>query len=176
MAVDIPRPMGRLGSTYGIKGWLKIQSFTEQPENLFDYSPWFIRRRGEEWREVQVEAWKPHGDGYIVKLNAADIREEAQLFTGMEIGIKRSSLPPASEGEYYLCDLEGCKVIGLNEVDLGVVSSVLDQGAAPLLVVSPSDRAKNGSQQRLIPCVIGPIVTAIDLDAKIIRVEWGEDY
>ena len=176
MAGDVPRPMGRLGSTYGIKGWLKVQSFTEQPENLFDYSPWFIRRRGEEWREVQVEAWKPHGDGFIVKLNAVDVREEAQLYTGMEIGIKRSSLPPASEGEFYLCDLEGCKVIGLNEVDLGVVSRIMDHGAAPLLVVSPSDRTKNGPKERLIPCVIGPIITAIDLDAKVIRAEWGEDY
>ena len=56
MAGDVPRSMGRLGAVYGIKGYIKVQSFTERPENLFDYSPWFIRRRGEEWREVQVTA------------------------------------------------------------------------------------------------------------------------
>ncbi|HIV15583.1 MAG TPA: ribosome maturation factor RimM [Candidatus Avisuccinivibrio pullicola] len=176
MAEEKPRSMGRLGATFGIKGFLKVQSFTEQPENLFDYSPWYIRRRGEDWREVQVETWKPHGEGYIVKLRGVDVREEAALLTGSDIGIKRSSLPPAADGEFYLCDLEGCTVIGLGEVNLGIVRRVLDQGAAPLMVVSPSDRTAGKSQERLIPFVRGPIVTALDLEAKTIRVEWGEDY
>ena len=105
MADDAPRSMGRLGSTYGLKGYLKVQSFTEQPENLFDYAPWYIRRRGEDWREVQVEAWKPHGDSFIVKLSAVDVKEEAALLTGMDIGIKRSSLPALSGYENYLVDL-----------------------------------------------------------------------
>lgn len=168
--------MGRLGSTFGIKGYLKVQSFTEQPENLFDYSPWYISRRGDDWREVQVEAFKPHGDTFIVKLHGVDVREEAALLTGMDIGIRRSSLPPASDGEFYLCDLEGCTVIGINDVCLGTVSRVMDQGAAPLLVVSPSDRTKGDRKERLIPFVKGPIVTDVDLDSGIIRVEWGEDY
>lgn len=167
--------MGRLGAAYGIKGYLKVQSFTERPENLFDYSPWFIRRRGEEWREVQVTAWQPHGDGFIARLAGVDTREDAVAYTGMDIGIKRSSLPPVAEGEFYLADLEGCRVIGLNETDLGIVSGVMDHGAAPILVVSPSDH-KKGTQPRLIPFVMGPIVTALDLGARTIRVEWGEDY
>ena len=168
--------MGRLGSTFGIKGYLKVQSFTEQPENLFDYSPWYISRRGDDWREVQVEAFKPHGDTFIVKLHGVDVREEAALLTGMDIGIRRSSLPPASDGEFYLCDLEGCTVIGINDVCLGTVSRVMDQGAAPLLVVSPSDRTKGDRKERLIPFVKGPIVTDVDLESGRIRVEWGEDY
>ncbi|SPT68602.1 Ribosome maturation factor rimM [Anaerobiospirillum thomasii] len=176
MQGDEPRSMGRLGSTFGIKGYLKVQSFTEQPENLFDYSPWYISRRGDDWREVQVEAFKPHGDTFIVKLHGVDVREEAALLTGMDIGIRRSSLPPASDGEFYLCDLEGCTVIGINDVCLGTVSRVMDQGAAPLLVVSPSDRTKGDRKERLIPFVKGPIVTDVDLESGIIRVEWGEDY
>ena len=176
MVDDVPRPMGRLGSTYGLKGYLRVQSFTEQPENLFDYSPWFIRRRGEDWREVQVEAWKPHNDGFIVKLDAANVKEEAALLTGMDIGIKRSSLPAPADDELYLVDLEGCTVIGLNGVNLGVVSRVVDQGAAPYMVVSPSDQTQGVPQQRLIPYVKGPIVTRVDLAAHKIWVEWGEDY
>lgn len=176
MVEDIPRPMGRLGSTYGLQGYLKVTSFTEQPENLFDYSPWFIRRRGECWREVKVEAWKPHGDTFIVKLDAAHVKEEAALLTGMDIGIKRSSLPALPDDELYLVDLVGCKVIGLGGVNLGIVTRVVDQGAAPYMVVSPSDQTKGESQQRLIPYVKGPIVTQVDLEAHKIWVEWGEDY
>lgn len=173
-ADDTPRFIGRLGSSYGIKGWMKVQSFASRPENLFDYSPWFIRQRGAEWREVQVEDWKPHGNGFIVKLVSVHTPEEAKLLAGMEIGIRRSSLPPAADGAIYLIDLIGCEVIGLNGVKLGHVSGIRDQGAAPIMEVSPSDHLASGI--RLIPFVEGPIVTAVDLEAKIIETEWGEDY
>lgn len=176
MVEDIPRPMGRLGSTYGLKGYLKVQSFTEQPENLFDYSPWFIRRRGGDWREVKVEAWKPHGDTFIVKLDVVNVKEEAALLTGMDIGIKRSSLPALSDDELYLSDLIGCTVIGLEGVNLGVVSRVVDHGAAPIMEVSPSDQTKGDPSVRLIPYVKGPIVTKVDLESRTIWAEWGEDY
>ena len=94
----------------------------------------------------------------------------------MDIGIKRSSLPPLEDDEIYLVDLEGCTVIGLEGVNLGIVSRVVDQGAAPYMVVSPSDQTKGEPRQRLIPYVKGPIVTKVDLDVKTIWVEWGEDY
>ncbi len=177
MADDLPRPMGRLMSTFGIKGYLKVESFTDRPENLFDYSPWYIRRRGTEWREVQVEDWQTHGNIFIVKLNVAGVREEAQLFTGMEIGIRRSSLPPAQEDELYLMDLVGCEVYGLEGIMLGKVLRIWDQGAAPVMEVSPSDHLTSGRRDPfLIPYVVGPIVTAVDLQQRTIRVEWGEDY
>ena len=104
-AEDSPRPIGRLGSAYGLKGWIKVQSFASRPEDLFDYSPWYIRRRGGEWREVRVEEYKPHGQLYIAKLNAASTPEEAKTLAGMEIGIRRSSLPPVPDGMIYLSDL-----------------------------------------------------------------------
>ena len=177
MADDLPRPMGRLGASFGIKGFLKVESFTSRPENLFDYSPWYIRQRGAEWREVQVVDWQPHGKGFIVKLDVASNPEEAKSFAGMEIGIRRSSLPPVNDDEIYLMDLVGCEVIGIGGVMLGKVSGIRDQGAAPLLVVSPSDHlAKERKEKFLIPYVVGPIVKAVDLNAKTIEVEWGVDY
>ena len=176
-AEDSPRPIGRLGSAYGLKGWIKVQSFASRPEDLFDYSPWYIRRRGGEWREVRVEEYKPHGQLYIAKLNAASTPEEAKTLAGMEIGIRRSSLPPVPDGMIYLSDLIGCEVIGIGDVRLGVVSRIWDQGAGPIMVVSPSDRpALVKKEDILIPYVAGPIVKAVDLEAKTVRVEWGEDY
>ena len=176
-ADDAPRPMGRLGSAYGLKGWIKVQSFASQPEDLFDYSPWYIRRRGGEWREVRVEEFRPHNQVYVVKLDVASTPEEAKSFAGMEIGIRRSSLPPLSDDEIYLQDLIGCEVIGIGEVKLGKVSRIWDQGASPIMEVSPSDRPALGCKNNiLIPYVAGPIVTAVDLSARTVRVEWGEDY
>lgn len=134
---DTPRPMGALGSSFGVKGWMKVRSFASQPENLFDYSPWFIRQRGAEWCEVQVEEYRPHGNDFVVKLNVASTPEEAKAYAGAEIGIRRSSLPPVPEGTYYLCDIEGCTVIGLEGVMLGKVSRIRDYGATPILECLP---------------------------------------
>ena len=174
---DTPRQMGALGSSFGVKGWMKVRSFTSQPENLFDYSPWFIRQRGMEWREVQVEEYRPHGNGFIVKLDVASTPEEAKAYAGAEIGIRRSSLPPVPEGTIYLADLVGCTVYGLEGVMLGKVSGIRDYGAAPIMVVSPSDHlAKERNEDFLIPYVVGPIVKAVDLEAMTVEVEWGFDY
>lgn len=176
-AGDLPRPMGRLGSVYGLKGWIKVQSFTSRPEDLFDYSPWYIRRRGEEWREVRVEDYAQHGGAFIVKLCGVSTPEEGKNFTGMEIGIRRSSLPRAPQGAIYLQDLIGCNVIGLEGVMLGKVLRIWDHGAAPVMEVSPSDRPAHGKKDNLlIPYVAGPIVKEVDLSSKTVRVEWGEDY
>ena len=95
----------------------------------------------------------------------------------MDIGIRRSSLPQLGDDEIYLSDLIGCEVIGINDVVLGKVSRIWDQGASPIMVVSPSDHPALGKKDEiLIPYVAGPIVTAVDLEARTVRVEWGEDY
>jgi len=174
---DNPRPMGAIGSPFGVYGWMKIRSYTQQPEDLFDYSPWFIRQRGTQWREVQVEEYRQHGNGFIAKLNIAATPEEAKTFAGAEIGIRRSSLPPVPEGTVYLSDLIGCKVTGLEGEMLGTVSRIWDYGASPVMEVSPSDHlARERKDNFLIPYVVGPIVKTVDLNAKMIEVEWGVDY
>ena len=101
---DTPRPMGALGSSFGVKGWMKVRSFTSQPENLFDYSPWFIRQRGMEWREVQVEEYKPHGNDFIVKLNVASTPEEAKAVIEEKVFIYEKNF--LSDVNIINCSLE----------------------------------------------------------------------
>ena len=133
------------------------------------------RQRGRNGVRFRLKNGKRHGKDFIVKLQAVSTPEEAKLYAGMEIGIRRSSLPPAAEGTLYLIDLIGCEVIGADGIKLGKVSGIRDQGAAPIMEVSPSDHLASG-QQILIPYVVGPIVTAVDLEAKTIWTEWGADY
>ncbi|MBQ9275766.1 MAG: 16S rRNA processing protein RimM [Succinivibrio sp.] len=177
---DMPRPMGRVGSAYGLSGYAKIASYTQIPESLFEYSPWYVKdaREGDQdWREVKLEDYRPYGKGFIAKFCGYDSPESVRALAGKEIGIRRSSLPQAAEGELYLADLVGCEVIGLGGVMLGKVLRIWDHGASPVMEVSPSDHPATGrAENRLIPYVAGPIVKAVDLEAKTIRVEWGEDY
>jgi len=69
--------VGKLGSTYGIRGWLRIYSSTEQAESIFDYQPWFLKIKGE-WQPTELENWRHHNHEIIVKLKGVDDREVAQ--------------------------------------------------------------------------------------------------
>ena len=163
--------LGRLGSAYGIKGYLKVRSYAERPQDLFGYAPWLLGRGGPPWQPAAVIRWQVHGPGFIVLLDVCSSREAAAVHAGCDIGIPRSSLPPPAAEEFYLCDLEGCRVIGLQHADLGTVTGLIDQGPQTLLEVTAADGVR-----RLIPFVRGPIVRSLDLERRLIEVEWAEDY
>lgn len=69
--------VGKLGSTYGIRGWLRLYSSTEQAESIFDYQPWFLKIKGQ-WQPIELESWKFHNHELIVKLKGINEREVAQ--------------------------------------------------------------------------------------------------
>ena len=81
--MDNPVVVGRLGAVYGIKGWLKVNSFTDNPESIFDYMPWLIQQKGV-WREIQLTSWKRHNNGLICKPEGIDTREDAQALRDAE--------------------------------------------------------------------------------------------
>ena len=90
--------MGKLGSTYGIRGWLRIYSSTEQAESIFDYQPWFLKIKGE-WQPTELENWRHHNHEIIVKLKGVDDREAAQTLANVEIGVDLSVFPELEEGD-----------------------------------------------------------------------------
>ena len=92
--------MGRLGSPFGVKGWLHVTAYTELPENLLSYLPWYINRQGS-WQKVEVISGRRHGKGLVVQLKDCSDRDAAALLTGTEVGVYRHQLPPAAADEYY---------------------------------------------------------------------------
>ena len=66
--------VGKLGSTYGIRGWLRLYSSTEEAESIFDYQPWFLKIKGQ-WQPIELESWRYHSNDLIVKLKGTDDRE-----------------------------------------------------------------------------------------------------
>ena len=92
--------LGKFGAVYGINGWLKVNSYTDVPEGIFDYTPWQIQLQGN-WRQVQISSKKRHGNGLIVKLAEVSDRDQAQLYVNADIAVERSALPQLAEGDYY---------------------------------------------------------------------------
>jgi 16S rRNA processing protein RimM len=165
---DEPIIMGRIAGPYGVRGWVRVASYTEVPERLLEYAPWYLRR-GEQWQPTVIAEAKRHPKGLLVRLPGCEDRETAAGLAGSDIAVHRSQLPPAAAGEYYWSDLIGLTVLTLDGRPLGTVDRLIETGANDVLVVE-------GERERLIPFVQGSVIDGVDLEMRIIRVDWDPDF
>jgi len=159
--------MGRVVAPYGIKGWIKVQTFTQQQRGLLDYPVWQVGQEGT-WQARSVEAAKVHGATVVAKLEGIADREQAAALRRMQIAISRDDFPAAAAGEFYWADLIGLKVVNVAGVTLGNVARVFETGANDVLVVE-------GERERLLP-FIEPVVRKVDVAGGMIIVDWDADY
>ena len=159
--------MGRIAAPFGIKGWVKVQPFSEDPGTLMDFESWRVGR-GEQQTHYSVETVQDHGKALVAKLAGIDDRDAAYALRGQEISVAKSALPPPEENAFYWSDLIGLKVVNRQGVELGRVDSLMESGANDLLVVK-------GTRAHLIP-FIAAFVGKVDLAGGTIEVDWGEDY
>jgi len=103
-----PIVIGKFGAVYGIKGWLKIHSYTEDSEGIFKYKPLLMKSKGQ-FQPVNIADWKRHNNGFVGKIVGFDVREDAQALVGLELFIDPSKLPELEE-DFYWRDLVGCQV------------------------------------------------------------------
>lgn len=160
--------VGRVSGLFGVRGWLKVFSFTEPRENILAYSPWVLNR-GNETIECVVAEGKIHGKGLIARIDGVDDRDAAALYVGADIRVDRDQFAGAVEGEYYWADLEGMQVETAAGQELGTVTSLFATGANDVLVVG-------GKRRRLIPFVVDEIVKSVDWDTRTIVVDWDPDF
>lgn len=160
--------VGRITGLYGVRGWLRVFSYTEPRENIVSYKPWLIKT-DDEWRPAELEAGRMQGKGVVVKLRDCDDRETAAQLMGRDIAVRREQLGRPEPGEYYWADLEGLRVVTTQGVDIGVVDHLFTTGANDVLVV-------HGERERLIPFVQGKIVRNVDLLRSVVEVDWDPDF
>ena len=104
-----PVVMGRVSGLYGVKGWVKVFSFTEPREAILDYRHCLIGHSGS-WQQAEIAEGKKHGKTVIVRIDDTADRDAAAELVGREIAVDRSDLPAPADGEYYWADLEGLGV------------------------------------------------------------------
>ncbi len=167
--------VGKLGSTYGIRGWLRVYSSTEYAESIFDYQPWFLKIKGQ-WQLTELESWKHHNHELIAKLKNVNDRETAQSLANVEIGVDLSVFPKLEEGDYYWHDLIGCNVVNLEGYAMGTVTEMMETGSNDVLVVRANSKDAFGKQERLIPFLYEQVVKRVDLATKVIEVDWDAGF
>ncbi len=162
-----PVVLGRIAGVFGVKGWVKVFSYTEPREAILDYENWLLKR-GDAWQEITVEEGKRHGSSVIAKLANVGDRDAAAELIDFDIVVPREELPDTEEREYYWTDLEGLQVVHRDGRSLGRVAYVMATGANDVLVVE-------GDRECLIPFVMDRFILDVDLARGVISVDWEWD-
>ncbi|MBL4647531.1 MAG: ribosome maturation factor RimM [Gammaproteobacteria bacterium] len=160
---------GRIGRTHGIKGWVKIISFTEPLEQILQYQPWQLIHKSSS-QLLNIKHGHRHGKGLIAKLPGIDTPEQAAVYTNVDIIIDKIQLPDLEEGEFYWSDLQGLDVFDQQNEKLGVVDHLIATGANDVLVIH------GGDKELLIPYLPDRVVKNIDLIKQRMIVDWDKDF
>jgi 16S rRNA processing protein RimM len=175
--------VGKITGCYGVKGWVKIHSYTEPRENFLRFGKWMLQRRGA-LETIEFDDGRVQGKGLVAHIAGVDERTAAEAYSGLEVAVQADSLPALAAGDYYWSQLQGLQVwcrdageAGSNEqgseqrVLLGTVDYLIETGANDVLVVKPSTDSID-DRERLIPYLPGDVVTRVDLDRAVIEVDW----
>jgi len=166
--------LGRVASPFGVKGWVKLVSFTQPRDNIFGYKHFFAIREGVEI-ELEMDAGKPQGKGLIAHFVGFDTPEAVRELTGLELSVSSDALPELGADDYYWHQLIGLQVVNRDGVNLGRVESLFETGANDVMVVAP-DSSSVDDNQRLIPWLPDQVVVEVNLAGDRILVDWEPDY
>ncbi len=162
--------MGKVVAAHGIRGWIKVQTYTEYLDSLLDYDIWHLGNDKQAWRPFEVLEADVHGKVVVARLQGVEDRTAAEKCKGLLVAIPRDELPEEEDGEYYWSDLVGMRVVNLTDEALGTVDTLLETGANDVLGVRDAQ-----GKEILIP-FIAQVIRQVDKERKVIRVDWQADY
>lgn len=174
VSVNEETVLGRITAVFGVKGWLKVHSYTDPIENILDYRNWVLSRNGRR-ESVTVVDSKRHGKGLVVLLKGVGDRTQAQSYCGVDIAVNSTDLPALPEGEYYWHQLEGLEVVTEDGLRFGRVDHLLETGANDVLVVRPTDESMD-DRERLIPYIPDQVVVEVNLSRGRMTVVWDPEF
>lgn len=166
--------LGQFGKVHGLKGWLKLNSFTSPLENILDY-PQFVAVIDRNQKTLEIDQFRRQPRGLLVHVDGYDDPESARQLTGVELSVAASTMPGLGDGEFYWHQLLGMKVVNQQSELFGQVEKLMETGANDVLVITPTEDSLD-DRERLIPYLLDTVVTGVDLDSKTITVNWQADY
>lgn len=165
--------IGKIGAPYGVKGWVKITTYTDEIEGVFNYSPWLL---GADEKEYTVDHWRTHNKGVVAKLVGVETRDDAESIKNFDISIKAQQLPQLAEDEFYWRELVGMKVVTEKGYDLGVVKELFETGANDVMLVRANPNDGFGQKERMLPFLFEQVVKQVDKQGRTITVDWDPGF
>jgi len=155
--------VGRITGTHGIKGQLRLHSYSGNLDSLTAARSVILRRPDGNLREYGLRRAADHGTAFLLTLAGFDNINQVLDLVGNEVCLLPEQLPDTDEGEYYWRDLLGLTVITDGGQTLGTISDILETGANDIYLVTGQGR------EYLIPAV-ADVITKVDLTSRIMTI------
>jgi 16S rRNA processing protein RimM len=166
--------IGRITSVFGVKGWLKVYSYTDPKEGILSYRNWTLDLDGRRI-PARLEEGRRQGQGIVVRLKGVDDRDVALTYCGAEVRVDTDALPELPDGEFYWFQLEGLDVFTVEGECLGKVHHLIETGSNDVLVVQATPESID-QRERLIPYLPDQVVREVDPGAGRLTVDWDPEF
>ncbi len=131
--------VGAILGAHGVRGDVRVKSFTAEPEAVFDYAPLCDEAGDVVLTPKSARAAKDH---FIVTPEKPLQKEAWDALKGTRLYVPRSRLPETEDGEFYIDDLIGLDVFSGGEAKIGRIKAVLNHGAGDLIEVQVAGQGK----------------------------------
>ena len=160
--------VARIVDAFGVKGQVKLQSFTEKSRNLLDFQDWILDVPSQGVQRYAVEKNQLHGRFLVASLQGVTDRDQALKLKGAKVYVSSDALPALETDEFYWSELIGLQVVDINGIEYGRIDQLMETGANDVLLVE-------GESTHLIP-YISDVIRQIDLTEGVVLVEWFENF
>ncbi|HEX3504536.1 MAG TPA: ribosome maturation factor RimM [Xanthobacteraceae bacterium] len=136
--------LGQFGAAHGVRGEIRLHSFTADPSAIASYGP----LQSEDGRVFEIETMRPAKDHFVARISGIADRNAAELLKNVKLYVPRERLPePHEPDEFYHADLIGLSVVDRGGQKLGTIVAVHNFGAGDLIEISP----EGGGKTELLP-------------------------
>jgi 16S rRNA processing protein RimM len=166
--------VGVVIQAHGIKGWVKVKSFTQPETNIFSYASCYLEHQGS-INLVEIEQGRPQGKALALKIKGVDDRNQSELLKRAQLLVPVESFETLPDDEFYWHQLEGLQVrLSSTQQILGCIDYLLETGSNDVIVVKPSDDSID-DKERLIPYRPN-VVLRVNLETQCVDVDWDLDF
>jgi 16S rRNA processing protein RimM len=152
---------------HGVRGWLKVNSFTDPPEALLEHAGWHLLQANGQTQERKLLAGDAYKGQLRVQLEGVEDRDVALALAGSWVQVERTSLAEPAPREHYREDLIGLRVVNVEGAELGAVSHFVDLPAGAVMVV-------RGVREHWVPAA-PPHLKRVEREAGHVLVDWPEE-
>jgi 16S rRNA processing protein RimM len=159
--------LGQIVSAHGVRGWLKVNSFTDPPEALLEHMLWHLVSANGQTQERKLLGGDAYRGQLRVELEGVADRDVALALAGSWVQVERAALAQPAPREHYREDLVGLEVVNVEGAKLGTVSHFVELPAGAAMIV-------RGVREHWVPAG-PPHLKRVDLEARQILVDWPEE-
>ncbi len=167
--------LGKISGVHGIKGWVKVFSYTSPRLKITEYSQWYLKsKKDQSWVSTKLIEGKEQGKNIIARLDNIKYRDEAEALIGTEISIHKDQLEVLAENEYFWRDLIGLSVETIEGEKLGKIDWLFDTGSNDVIVIKETEGVE--VKEHLLPFVFDDVIKSVDLETSLMIVDWDPEF